>query len=123
MTAQPASGMYTFSGDKSGNAPSEVPAGYPYLGVKIGGGMAAAYNHRTHMFPEDMPSMHLVDVADSFNGLGYYMYHGECSWLSPLTCPVVVVALTAMCRVRPCVVFGRLCLLSPRVWLWLFGSV
>ena len=79
MTAQPASGMYTFSGDKSGNAPSQVPAGYPYLGVEIGGGMAAAYNHRTHMFPEDMPSMHLVDVADSFNGLGYYMYHGECS--------------------------------------------
>ena len=38
--------------------------------------MAAAYNHRTHMFSEDMPSMHLVDVADSFNGLGYYMYHG-----------------------------------------------
>jgi hypothetical protein len=28
------------------------------------------------MFSEDMPSMHLVDVADSFNMLGYYMYHG-----------------------------------------------
>ena len=26
--------------------------GYPYLGVEIGGGMAAAYNHRTHMTPE-----------------------------------------------------------------------
>lgn len=44
--------------------------------------MAAAYNHRTHMFSEDMPSMHLVDVADSFNGLGYYMYHGQFT-LSP----------------------------------------
>eukprot|EP01051_Picozoa_sp_SAG22_P021658 SAG22_NODE_4872_length_1145_cov_1.198853_2_plen_237_part_01 len=67
MAPQPSSGQYEFAGDKQGNNPSDVPAGYPYLGVEIGGGMAAAYNHRTHMFSEDMPSMHLVDVADSFN--------------------------------------------------------
>jgi len=71
MSAQPASGQYLFAGDKQGNSPHTVPKGYPYLGVEIGGGMAAAYNHRTHMFPEDMPSMHTVDVADGFNGLGY----------------------------------------------------
>ena len=38
--------------------------------------MAAAYNHRTHLEADDMPSLHLVDVGSGFNGLGYYMYHG-----------------------------------------------
>lgn len=73
MSPQPSSGAYQFGGD---SLKHEVPAGYPYLGVEIGGGMAAAYNHRTHMFPEDMPSMHTVDVGEGFNGLGFYMYHG-----------------------------------------------
>eukprot|EP00038_Savillea_parva_P010016 m.187353 g.187353 ORF g.187353 m.187353 type:complete len:1053 (-) comp17044_c0_seq1:101-3259(-) len=53
-----------------------VPAGYPWLDVEIGGGMAAAYNHRVHMDPDDMPSMHLCDVGDGVNQMGYYMYHG-----------------------------------------------
>ena len=47
--------------------------GYPKLGVEIGGGMAAAYNHRVHMFSEDMPSMHMVLLANNFNMLGFYM--------------------------------------------------
>ena len=59
--------------------------------------MAAAYNHRVHMDPSDMPAMHMVDVANGVctivnlcriyvlcfipiayqvNALGYYMYHG-----------------------------------------------
>ena len=60
MSAQPISGGYLFAA--TGEA--GVPKGYPYLGVEIGeakryvselnleaagGGMAAAYNHRTHM--------------------------------------------------------------------------
>eukprot|EP00944_MAST-04C_sp_MAST-4C-sp1_P010268 g10268.t1 len=49
---------------------------YPYLGVEIGGGMAAPYNHRVHLSPDDMPSLHLVGVGSGFNGVGYYMYHG-----------------------------------------------
>ena len=52
------------------------PAIYPWLDVEIGGGMAAAYSHRLHMDPDDMPSMHLVDVGSGVNMLGYYMYHG-----------------------------------------------
>ena len=76
MSPQVSNGSYVFRGDKRGNNPSSVPKGYPYLAVEIGGGMAAAYNHRTHMDPEDMPAMHTVDLADGFNGLGYYMYHG-----------------------------------------------
>lgn len=110
MTAQPASGQYVF-GDagKQGNAANGVPSGYPYLGVEIGGsrtpictpiftvmdkvalsvflsgGMAADYNHRTHMFSEDMPSMHLVDVADTFNALGWVLFVftlGRCCFFS-----------------------------------------
>ena len=53
----------------------QVP-GFPRLGIEIGGGMAASYAHRTHMEPNDMPAMHLVDVGAGFNGLGYYMYAG-----------------------------------------------
>jgi beta-galactosidase len=53
-----------------------VPPGYPWLDVEIGGGMAASYNHRVHMDAADMPSMHLCDVGDGVNQLGYYMYHG-----------------------------------------------
>jgi hypothetical protein len=37
---------------------------------------AAAYNHRVHMDPSDMPAMHLCDVGGGINQLGYYMYHG-----------------------------------------------
>jgi len=48
----------------------------PKLNVEIGGGMAVDYNHRPHMSPDDMPSLHLVDVADGVQSLGYYMYHG-----------------------------------------------
>ena len=71
MAPQPAASMYSFGGGhKSGSSGNQVPPGYPYLGVEIGGGMAASYSHRTHMFPEDMPSMHLTDVANLFNGLG-----------------------------------------------------
>eukprot|EP00729_Bicosta_minor_P005794 gene5795-1625_t len=53
-----------------------VPAGYPWVDVELGGGMAAAYNHRVHMDSSDMPAMHLCDVANGVNALGYYMYHG-----------------------------------------------
>lgn len=56
-----------------GRATWTVPAGYPWLDVEIGGGMAAAYNHRVHMDPDDMPAMHLCDVGDGVNLLGYYM--------------------------------------------------
>lgn len=35
--------------------------------------MAAAYNHRVHMEPNDMPAMHLCMVGEGVNGLGYYM--------------------------------------------------
>jgi hypothetical protein len=49
------------------------PVGFPHLGVEIGGGMAADYNHRVHLSSPDMPSMHLCDVANGFNMLGYYM--------------------------------------------------
>ena len=53
----------------------QVP-GFPRLGIEIGAGMAASYAHRTHMEPNDMPAMHLVNVGAGFNGLGYYMYAG-----------------------------------------------
>ena len=53
-----------------------IPRGYPWLDVEIGGGMAAAYNHRVHLSSDDMPALHLVDVGSGVNGLGYYMYHG-----------------------------------------------
>ena len=56
--------------------PLTVAGNYPYLGVEIGGGMAAPYNHRVHLSPDDMPSLHLVGVGSGFNGVGYYMYHG-----------------------------------------------
>lgn len=62
---------YAFALEPGGRV---VPAGYPWLDVEIGGGMAAAYNHRVHMDPSDMPAMHLVDVGSGVNGLGYYMY-------------------------------------------------
>ena len=79
MAPNPSSGQYMF-----GNGPSlkteqlqwQVPPGYPWVDVEIGGGMAAAYNHRVHMDASDMPAMHLCDVADGVNALGYYMYHG-----------------------------------------------
>merc|ERR1719265_2497623 len=48
----------------------------PWLDIEIGGGMAAAYNHRVHMDPEDMPAAHNIFLASGVNGLGYYMYHG-----------------------------------------------
>jgi hypothetical protein len=51
-----------------------LPAGFPWLDVEIGGGMAAAYNHRVHMEPNDMPAMHLCDLGSGVNALGYYMY-------------------------------------------------
>ena len=38
--------------------------------------MAADYNHRVHLSSADMPSMHICDVANGFNMMGYYMYHG-----------------------------------------------
>ena len=47
----------------------------PMLGVEIGGGMAADYNHRVHLSSPDMPSMHLCDAANGFAMMGYYMYH------------------------------------------------
>ncbi len=50
--------------------------GYPWLDIEIGGGMASSYNHRVHMSPSDMPSLHLVDLGKGVNQLGYYMYHG-----------------------------------------------
>lgn len=54
----------------------DIPAGYPWLDVEIGGGMAASYTHRIHLESNDMPSMHLCDVGGGVNALGYYMYHG-----------------------------------------------
>ena len=56
--------------------PLTVAGNYPSLGVEIGGGMAGPYNHRVHLSPDDMPSLHLVGVGSGFNGVGYYMYHG-----------------------------------------------
>ena len=70
MAPSVSTGAYTFGAHQSG------VVGTPYLGVEMGGGMAAAYNHRVHMFSDDMPSMHTVDVANGFNMLGFYMYHG-----------------------------------------------
>ena len=32
----------------------DIPDGYPWLDVEIGGGMAAAYNHRVHLNSSDM---------------------------------------------------------------------
>ena len=64
---------YVFAYSPSGHS---LPGSVPWLDVEIGGGMAAAYNHRVHMDPDDMPAMHLVDVGSGVNGLGYYMYHG-----------------------------------------------
>eukprot|EP01065_Artemidia_motanka_P007610 TRINITY_DN137_c2_g1_i1.p1 TRINITY_DN137_c2_g1~~TRINITY_DN137_c2_g1_i1.p1 ORF type:complete len:915 (+),score=325.46 TRINITY_DN137_c2_g1_i1:66-2747(+) len=49
---------------------------YPYFSIELGAGMAVAYNHRVHMQAEDMPSLHLVDIANGINLMGYYMYHG-----------------------------------------------
>ena len=46
----------------------------PVLGVEVGGGMAADYNHRVHLSSPDMPSMHLCDVANGFNMMGYCEY-------------------------------------------------
>lgn len=66
-----------------------VPAGYPWLDVEIGGGMAAAYNHRTHMDTADMPAMHLVDVGSGVNGLGYYM-------CMPIDAPAIMCMYTHM---------------------------
>ena len=99
MSAQPASGQYLFAGDKQGNSPHTVPKGYPYLGVEIGGGMAAASNPRTHMFPEDMPSMHTVDVADGFNGLGYVKLNRSCCLQSP---SYALALLLLFCRCYGC---------------------
>lgn len=52
----------------------QIPAGYPWLDIEIGGGMAASYNHRIHLESDDMPAMHLCDVGGGVNALGYYMY-------------------------------------------------
>ena len=71
MSPTPTKGAYQIAGQPVGWS---VPAGYPYLDVEVGGGMAAAYNHRTHMESEDMPSSHLCTVASGSNQLGYYMY-------------------------------------------------
>eukprot|EP00933_Yihiella_yeosuensis_P024208 TRINITY_DN18761_c0_g1_i1.p1 TRINITY_DN18761_c0_g1~~TRINITY_DN18761_c0_g1_i1.p1 ORF type:complete len:584 (+),score=99.86 TRINITY_DN18761_c0_g1_i1:87-1754(+) len=38
--------------------------------------MAAAYNHRPYMEPEDLSSSALVCLASGINSLGYYMFHG-----------------------------------------------
>jgi hypothetical protein len=38
--------------------------------------MTVAYNHRPHLEPEDMPSMHMVRVGSGSNCIGYYIYHG-----------------------------------------------
>ena len=53
-----------------------IPKGYPWIDVEVGGGMAAAYNHRVHMYAIDMPSMHTCFLGAGVNMLGYYMYHG-----------------------------------------------
>jgi hypothetical protein len=48
-----------------------IPAGYPWLDIEIGGGMAADYAHRIHLQSDDMPAMHLCDVGGGVNALGY----------------------------------------------------
>ena len=76
MSSNPSFSQYSFNRgpsvalDRAGVGWT-VPAGYPWLDVEIGGGMAAAYNHRVHMDSEDMPAMHLVDVANGVNALGF----------------------------------------------------
>ena len=73
MHPDASAGGYLFSRSPQGR---DVPPGFPWLDVEIGGGMAAAYNHRVHMMSADMPAMHLVDLGSGVNQLGYYMYHG-----------------------------------------------
>eukprot|EP01064_Diplonema_japonicum_P021900 TRINITY_DN3148_c0_g1_i1.p1 TRINITY_DN3148_c0_g1~~TRINITY_DN3148_c0_g1_i1.p1 ORF type:complete len:798 (+),score=164.52 TRINITY_DN3148_c0_g1_i1:62-2455(+) len=56
-----------------------TPAGvheYPPLSVEIGGGMTVAYNHRVHMYSDDLPSWHHCYFGSGLNWMGYYMYHG-----------------------------------------------
>ena len=53
-----------------------VPAGYPWVDVELGGGMAAAYNHRVHMDSSDMPAMHLCDVANGVRTRTMTRSHG-----------------------------------------------
>jgi hypothetical protein len=74
MAPVPNSHAYEFGLGPGDGGP--IPAGFPWLDVELGGGMTAAYNHRTRMSPADMPSMHMVSVANGVNCLGYYMYHG-----------------------------------------------
>lgn len=85
MSPSPSDESYLFNhGPLSMRAPEAatsalgwvLPLGYPFLDVEIGGGMAAAYNHRVHMEAADMASMHLCDVGGGVNELGFYMYHG-----------------------------------------------
>ena len=71
MAPTPNPKAYVFAKNPIGHV---IPQGHPWLDVEIGGGMAAAYNHRVHMSSDDMPSMHLVDVGSGVNALGYYMY-------------------------------------------------
>ena len=71
-----ASTAVTDDGDLHATSGWQVPAGYPWLDIEIGGGMAASYSHRIHLQSDDMPAMHLCDVGAGVNALGYYMYHG-----------------------------------------------
>ena len=70
MAPQASAQSYAFAAQPGGWV---RPEGTPWLDVEIGGGMAAAYNHRVRMSADDMPAMHLVDVGSGVNGLGYYM--------------------------------------------------
>jgi len=71
-----ASAATGFVGASAATSGWQIPAGYPWLDVEIGGGMAAAYNHRVKLNSSDMPAMHLCDVGVGVNAMGYYMYHG-----------------------------------------------
>jgi hypothetical protein len=46
MAPKASAASYLFASSPTG---WHVPHGYPWLDVEIGGGMAAAYNHRVHM--------------------------------------------------------------------------
>ena len=67
--------MYAYTGHAQ--KPSDPMWGsfdaVPPLNVELGGGMAAMYNHRPHLVPRDMPTLHAVDVADGVQSLGFYM--------------------------------------------------
>lgn len=78
MEEQPGNNQYFFGQGPSlrGSSGWDIPEGYPWLDIEIGGGMAVAYNHRPLMSSEDMPAAHLTFLANGVNALGYYMYHG-----------------------------------------------